>query len=112
MRACQDAEIASVAVYAEPDRDALHARLADEAFALGGATATETYLDIDKLLDIAKRSGADAIHPGYGFLAESSIFAPAVTAAGLNWIGPPPASSPALGARVPAAHSRAPAAVA
>ena len=104
VRACRDAGLASVAVYADGDRDAQHARLADEAFALNGETSAETYLDIPKLLDVAQRSGANAVHPGYGFLSENAHFAQAVTDAGLIWIGPPPAAIESLGDKVSARH--------
>ncbi|OZD68484.1 acetyl-/propionyl-CoA carboxylase subunit alpha [Rhodococcus sp. 05-340-1] len=104
IRAAADAGLASVAVYAEPDADAPFVRLADEAFALGGQTSAESYLVIDKILDAAAKSGADAIHPGYGFLSENAEFAQAVIDAGLIWIGPSPQSIRDLGDKVTARH--------
>jgi acetyl-CoA/propionyl-CoA carboxylase biotin carboxyl carrier protein len=104
IRACKDSGIGSVAVYADPDHDALFVRLADEAYSLGGATPAESYLSVEKILDVAKASGADSVHPGYGFLAENSSFAQAVIDAGLVWIGPPPAAIDALGDKVQARH--------
>ncbi|WP_163508767.1 acetyl/propionyl/methylcrotonyl-CoA carboxylase subunit alpha [Fodinicola acaciae] len=103
-RACRDAGLGSVAVYADSDRDAMHVRIADEAFALGGDTAAETYLRIDKLLDVAAKAGADAVHPGYGFLSENADFAAAVIDAALTWIGPSPEAIRALGDKVEARH--------
>ncbi|MAO79720.1 biotin carboxylase N-terminal domain-containing protein [uncultured Nocardioides sp.] len=104
IRACKDAGIGSVAVYAEPDRDAIFVRMADEAHSLGGATPAESYLDIEKIIAVAHKSGADSVHPGYGFLAENADFAQAVMDAGLTWIGPPPAAIEALGDKAKAKH--------
>ncbi len=99
-RACRDASLGSVAVYADPDRDAMHVKAADEAFALGGSIPGDSYLVVDKLLTAAAKAGVDAVHPGYGFLAENADFARAVLAAGLIWIGPPPEAIDALGDKV------------
>jgi acetyl-CoA/propionyl-CoA carboxylase, biotin carboxylase, biotin carboxyl carrier protein len=104
IRACRDASLASVAVYADSDRDAMHVTLADEAYALGGDTAAETYLRVDKLIEVAAKAGADAVHPGYGFLSENSDFAQAVIDAGLIWIGPTPQAIRDLGDKVTARH--------
>ncbi|MCU1424104.1 MAG: ATP-grasp protein [Microbacteriaceae bacterium] len=104
IRAAKDSGIASVAVYADQDRDARHVKLADEAYSLGGSTSAETYLVIEKILSVARRSGADAIHPGYGFLAENAEFARAVIDAGIIWIGPSPEAIEQLGDKVSARH--------
>ena len=104
IRACKDSGIGSVAVYAEPDRDALFVRLADEAHSLDGSTPGDSYLSIEKIIAIATKTGADSIHPGYGFLAENADFAQAVIDAGLIWIGPGPEAIQNLGDKVKARH--------
>src|SRR3954464_992889 len=104
IRAARDSGIGSVAVYADQDRDARHVKLADEAYALDGTTSADTYLVIEKLLSVARRSGANAVHPGYGFLAENADFARAVIDAGLIWIGPSPGLRQRLGDKVSARH--------
>lgn len=102
IRACKDHGLESVAVYSEEDRTAIHTSMADSAYSLTGTTATQTYLNVEKLIAIALKSGADAVHPGYGFLSENANFAQAVIDAGLTWIGPPPAAIRALGDKVSA----------
>ncbi|NCA07405.1 MAG: ATP-grasp domain-containing protein [Micrococcales bacterium] len=104
IRAAKDSGIASVAIYADQDRDAMHTRMADESYSLNGTTSAETYLVIDKIIEIAKRSGANAVHPGYGFLAENASFAQACLDAGLIWIGPSPKAIDQLGDKVSARH--------
>ena len=102
IRACKDHGLESVAIYSEEDRDSLHAKSADYSYSLNGTVAKDTYLNIPKIIALAKESGADAVHPGYGFLSENASFAQAVIDAGLIWIGPPPAAISALGDKVSA----------
>src|SRR3954464_8074850 len=99
MRTLEEMGIGTVAVYSEPDRDALHVRRADEAYLLGPGPATESYLVVDKIIEVAKKSGVEAIHPGYGFLAENAAFAQACDDAGIVWIGPPPSAIDAMGSK-------------
>ncbi|MSO79715.1 MAG: carbamoyl phosphate synthase, partial [Acidimicrobiia bacterium] len=100
MRTCRELGITTVAVFSDLDRDALHTRYADEAHALGGQTAAESYLNTERMLEIAAASGADAVHPGYGFFSENADFARAITSAGIAWIGPPPEAIDVMGDKI------------
>ena len=100
IRTCRELEIESIAVYSEADKHAMHRRLADESYLLGPAPATESYLNVGRLVEVIERSGADAVHPGYGFLSESAEFARAVQSAGAVWVGPPPDAMDAVGFKV------------
>jgi acetyl-CoA/propionyl-CoA carboxylase biotin carboxyl carrier protein len=102
IRACHDHGLESVAIYSDEDRNSLHAQMATHAYALGGISAVSTYLNIPRIIEVAKESGADAVHPGYGFLSENALFAQSVIDAGLTWIGPPPSAIKALGDKVSA----------
>ena len=99
IRACEELGIATVAVYSELDRDAIHVRRADEAYLIGPGPATESYLSVERLLEAVERSGAEAVHPGYGFLAENAAFAAAIEAHGITFVGPPPSAIEAMGSK-------------